>query len=64
MPIISKISAQKKPGRYNIFLDGKYAFSASEQTVAKFVLLKGRKLTDEKKLLKLSTMMMVPEQLI
>ncbi|BAQ57611.1 recombination regulator RecX [Lactobacillus acetotolerans] len=48
MPIISKISAQKKPGRYNIFLDGKYAFSASEQTVAKFVLLKGRKLTDEK----------------
>ncbi|MCT6822163.1 MAG: recombination regulator RecX, partial [Lactobacillus apis] len=41
MPIITKVSSQKRPGRYNIFLDGKYAFSASEQTIAKFVLLKG-----------------------
>lgn len=48
MPIITKISSQKRSGRYNIFLDGKYAFSASEQTVAEFVLLKGQELTDEK----------------
>ena len=28
--LITKVSAQRRPGRYNIFLDGKYAFSASE----------------------------------
>lgn len=48
MPIITKVSSQKRPGRYNIFLDGKYAFSASEQTLAEFVLLKGQELTEEK----------------
>lgn len=42
--IITKVSAQKRPGRYNIFLDGRYAFSASEKTVAEFVLLKGKEL--------------------
>ena len=45
--IITKVSAQKCPGRYNIFLDGKYAFSAGEKTVAEFVLLKGKELDDE-----------------
>ena len=45
--IITKVSAQKRPGRYNIFLDGKYAFSAGEKTVAEFVLLKGKELCDE-----------------
>lgn len=48
MPIITKVSSQKRPGRYNIYLDGKYAFSASEKTVAEFVLLKGQELTAEK----------------
>lgn len=42
--IITKVSAQKHPGRYNIFLDGKYAFSAGEKTVAEFILLKGKEL--------------------
>lgn len=45
--IITKVSAQKRPGRYNIFLDGKYAFSAGEKTVAEFVLLKGKELYDK-----------------
>lgn len=45
MAIITKVSAQRKPGRYNIFLDNKYAFSASEKTVAEFVLLKGKELS-------------------
>lgn len=45
--IITKVSAQKRLGRYNIFLDGKYAFSAGEKTVAEFVLLKGKELDDE-----------------
>lgn len=47
MAIITKVSAQKKAGRYNIFLDGTYAFSASEKTLAEFVLLKGKELTSE-----------------
>ncbi|MDN6040204.1 MAG: recombination regulator RecX, partial [Lactobacillus sp.] len=42
--LITKVSAQRRPGRYNIFLDGKYAFSASEKTVSEFVLLKGKEL--------------------
>lgn len=46
MAVITKVSAQRRPGRYNIFLDGKYAFSASEKTLAEFVLLKGKELTD------------------
>lgn len=45
MAIITKVSAQRKPGRYNIFLDNKYAFSASEKTVAEFVLLKGKEMS-------------------
>lgn len=46
MTIITKISAQKRLGRYNIFLDNQYAFSLSEKTIANFVLLKGKELTD------------------
>lgn len=45
MAIITKVSAQKRAGRYNIFLDKKYAFSASEKTVAQFLLLKGKELS-------------------
>ncbi len=44
MAVITKVTAQKRPGRYNIFLDKRYAFSASEKTVAEFVLLKGKEL--------------------
>lgn len=47
MKKITKVSAQKRAGRYNIFLNGQYAFSASEQTVAEFVLLPGKELTAE-----------------
>lgn len=47
MPIITKVSSQKRSGRFNIFLDGKYSFSAAEQTVAEFMLLKGQELTEE-----------------
>ncbi|MCI1290107.1 MAG: RecX family transcriptional regulator [Lactobacillus sp.] len=47
MATITKVSAQKRADRYNIFLDDRYAFSASEQTVAEFVLLPGKTLTDQ-----------------
>lgn len=45
MAIITKVSAQKRQGRYNIFLDQEYAFSVSEKTLAEFVLLKGQELS-------------------
>ena len=41
MPIITKISTQKRKGRYNIFIDNEYAFSVSERTLAEKRLLKG-----------------------
>ncbi|WP_461226833.1 recombination regulator RecX [Lacticaseibacillus suihuaensis] len=41
MPTITSISAQKRPGRYNIFLDGHYAFPVSESTLIQFMLAKG-----------------------
>ena len=48
MAIITKVSAQKRQGRYNIFLDQEYAFSVSEKTLAEFVLLKGQELSPQK----------------
>ncbi|WP_225046952.1 recombination regulator RecX [Lacticaseibacillus kribbianus] len=47
MPTITSISAQKRPGRYNIFLDGQYAFPVSETTLIQFMLAKGM-VVDEK----------------
>lgn len=41
MAKITKIEAQKKPGRYNIYLDGKYAFPVAESVLIQFRLLKG-----------------------
>ncbi|RWY86571.1 recombination regulator RecX [Pediococcus acidilactici] len=38
---ITKITAQKRAGRYNVFLDGEYAFPISEETFIHFRLGKG-----------------------
>ena len=47
MPVITKITQQKKDGeRYNIFLDEKYAFSVHETVLVKFGLTKGMSLED------------------
>ncbi|WP_433748195.1 recombination regulator RecX [Falsibacillus pallidus] len=47
MAIITKISKQvKNDERYNIFLDGKYAFSVDEDVLAKKRLQKGQELSD------------------
>lgn len=35
MPIITSIKPQKKKERFNIFLDGRYAFSLAQETVVK-----------------------------
>ena len=41
---ITSITAQKRPGRFNVFLDGNYAFSVSEEVLVKFQLAKGKEL--------------------
>ena len=49
MAKISKIEAQKRKGRYNIYLDGKYAFPVAESVLIQFRLMKGTEL-DEKQI--------------
>ncbi|MEW9502047.1 recombination regulator RecX [Jeotgalibacillus marinus] len=47
MPIITKITQQKRSNeRYNIFLDGTYAFSVDEEVLARNQLSKNKELTD------------------
>lgn len=45
MAQITKITAQKRRGRYNIFLADQYAFAVSEHTLIQFNLHKGQELT-------------------
>ena len=48
MAVITKISRQKKnKDRYNIFLDGKYAFPVSEKVLLEYKLAKEKDLDDE-----------------
>lgn len=44
MKTITKIATQKRAGRYNLDLDGHFAFGVSENIIAKFGLIKGRQL--------------------
>ena len=41
MAKISKIEAQKRQGRYNVYLDGHYAFPVAESVLVKFRLMRG-----------------------
>lgn len=41
MPTITKITPQKLAGRFNLFLDDKFAFGVSESTLVKYRLTKG-----------------------
>lgn len=47
MPKISKITTQKRKGRYNLFLDEQFAFGISESVLIQFRLAKGLELTDQ-----------------
>lgn len=47
MAKISKIEAQKRKGRYNIYLDGKYAFPVAESVLIQFRLMKGTELNEK-----------------
>lgn len=44
---ITRVYTQKKSGRYNIDLDGKFAFGVGQATYTKFLLFKDSKLSDE-----------------
>ncbi|MGR3741463.1 recombination regulator RecX [Companilactobacillus sp. DQM5] len=47
MAKITKIQAQKRKGRFNVFLDGKYSFAVSENILIKFHLYKDTELTED-----------------
>ncbi|MDC4186566.1 recombination regulator RecX [Loigolactobacillus coryniformis] len=47
MPTITKITTQKRKGRYNIYLDEEYAFPVSESVLIKFRLAKGMEVPAE-----------------
>ena len=38
---ITAIVAQKRPGRFNVFLNGQYAFPVAESVLIKYRLYKG-----------------------
>lgn len=44
---ISKIEAQKRKGRYNVYLDGKYAFPVAESVLIKYRLMRGMEIDDQ-----------------
>ncbi|WP_439425563.1 RecX family transcriptional regulator [Oenococcus alcoholitolerans] len=48
MKKVTKISVQKRKGRYNLELDGKFAFGVSEMTLIKFGLQKGQELSQQR----------------
>ena len=45
LPKITKIEAQKRKGRYNIYLDGEYAFPVDEAILIKHILHKGMEIS-------------------
>ncbi len=47
MAKITKIEAQKRQGRYNVYLDGKYAFPVAESVLIQFRLMKGMEIDKE-----------------
>ncbi len=46
MAKVTKIQAQKRKGRFNVYLDGEYAFPVAETTLIEFRLMKDVELTD------------------
>lgn len=46
MPTITSIATQKRAGRYNLYVDGHFAFGIDESTLVRFALAKGQELTD------------------
>ncbi|APX72231.1 recombination regulator RecX [Companilactobacillus allii] len=46
MAKVTKIQAQKRKGRYNVYLDGEYSFPVSETTLVDYRLMNGLELDD------------------
>lgn len=46
-PKITKIETQKRKGRYNVYLDGEYAFPIDESVLVNHVLFKGMEISKE-----------------
>src|SRR5699024_12419103 len=44
---ITSIKAQKREGRYNIYIDGEYAFPVAESVLVKYMLTKGMTVSKE-----------------
>ena len=44
---ITKITAQKRKGRYNVFVDGKYRLAISESVLIKYRVFKGMEVNDK-----------------
>lgn len=47
-PVITKITTQRRKGRYNIFLNEKYAFAVDEALLVKYLLRKGMEISPER----------------
>lgn len=47
MKKITKIAAQKQKGRYNVYLDCKYAFPVAESVLIKYRLMRGMEVDDD-----------------
>lgn len=45
--IVTKIEAQKRPGRYNVYVDDHYAFPISEEVMLRYRVFKGSEITTE-----------------
>lgn len=43
---VTKVESQKRPGRYNVYLNDEYAFPISEEVLIKFAIFKGTELTN------------------
>lgn len=48
MPIITDVKPQRRKGRFNIYINGKYGFSASAEALAKADLFINQEITSEK----------------
>ncbi|MSE22192.1 recombinase RecX, partial [Lactobacillus parabuchneri] len=44
---ITKIEAQKRKGRFNVYVDGQYAFPISEEVLIKYRVFKGMEVDDQ-----------------
>ena len=54
MKKITKIEAQKRKGRYNVYLDDQYAFPVAESVLIKYRLMKGMEL-DQNQIAQITT---------